>query len=63
MELRADITGAVEMCAHYWMIETPNGEMSEASCKYCGAKRSFANYSPARTMARSNKGQANGLKV
>jgi hypothetical protein len=40
-------------CAHHWQIDTPNGETSDASCKLCGAKRSFANYSHRRPMTRT----------
>lgn len=50
-------------CAHHWQIETPNGETSEACCKRCGATRSFANYSPGRTMTRSTKATSNSLRV
>ncbi len=51
------------MCAHHWQIDTPNGETSDASCKFCGATRSFANYSPARTMTRGAKAPANAVRV
>jgi hypothetical protein len=56
---------AVEACAHWWRIETPNGETSRGTCKHCGAERSFANSSQTRTMARSVRppsanGHANG---
>ena len=44
-----------DSCAHHWQIATPDGETSDASCKICGATRSFANYSPGRTMTRSVK--------
>lgn len=40
-------------CAHHWQIETPSGETSTGVCKLCGAIRSFANYTAARTMTRS----------
>jgi len=40
-------------CAHHWQIETPNGETSDACCKFCGATRSFANYSHRRPMTRT----------
>jgi hypothetical protein len=42
-------------CAHYWLIETPAGESSQARCKSCGATRAFLNYSQRRTMTRSVK--------
>lgn len=63
MELRADMSGLEVMCAHHWQIDTPNGETSDASCKFCGATRSFANYSPARTMTRGAKAPANAVRV
>ena len=53
-------------CAHHWQIATPDGETSDASCKFCGATRSFANYSPGRTMTRSAKAPTNsggGMRV
>jgi len=42
-------------CAHHWQIATPNGETSDGVCKYCGATRSFANYSARKAMTRSAK--------
>jgi len=42
-------------CAHHWMIETPNGETSQARCKRCGANRDFLNYSQRKVMTRSVK--------
>lgn len=30
-------------CRHHWMIETPNGPMSEGVCQRCGEKREFMN--------------------
>jgi hypothetical protein len=44
---------AVSACAHWWQIETPNGETSSGTCKHCGAERSFANSSQTRAMTRS----------
>ena len=44
-------------CAHHWMIETPNGESSTASCKSCGKTRSFLNYSQRKVLTRSVKPQ------
>ncbi len=37
------------------MIETPNGESSQASCKRCGKTRDFLNYSQRKVMTRSVK--------
>jgi hypothetical protein len=42
-------------CAHHWQIATPAGESSEGHCKFCGATRSFLNYSQRRTMTRNIK--------
>lgn len=31
---------------HFWKIELPNGPVSNARCKYCGAEKSFYNSKP-----------------
>ena len=33
-----------ESCAHYWIIETPNGPVSTGTCKKCGATKEFHNW-------------------
>lgn len=33
-------------CAHYWIIESPQGPVSKGLCKYCGAVSEFSNYVP-----------------
>jgi hypothetical protein len=33
-------------CAHYWVIEAPQGPISIGKCKYCGAVSEFKNYVP-----------------
>jgi len=33
-------------CAHYWIIESPQGPVSKGVCKYCGAVSEFMNYVP-----------------
>ena len=33
-------------CAHYWIIESPQGPVSKGVCKYCGAVSEFSNYMP-----------------
>ena len=33
-------------CAHYWIIESPQGPVSKGVCKYCGAVSEFSNYLP-----------------
>lgn len=40
------------------MIETPNGETSQARCKSCGKSRDFFNYSQRKVMTRSVKPNA-----
>ncbi len=30
-------------CAHHWVIEPPNGAVSPARCKRCGAQSEFRN--------------------
>ena len=31
------------MCAHHWVIESPDGPVSRGVCKLCGQVRGFAN--------------------
>jgi hypothetical protein len=33
-------------CAHYWIIESPQGPISRGICRYCGAVSEFRNYVP-----------------
>ena len=30
-------------CVHHWVIEPPNGAVSEGHCKVCGEKKEFRN--------------------
>ena len=30
-------------CVHHWLIEPPNGAVSEGHCKACGEKKEFRN--------------------
>ena len=30
-------------CMHHWVIDTPNGPLSEGVCQRCGEKREFKN--------------------
>jgi hypothetical protein len=30
-------------CAHRWVLESPDGEMSHGVCRVCGAERDFPN--------------------
>ncbi|MFH1650805.1 MAG: hypothetical protein ABID87_01695 [Chloroflexota bacterium] len=36
----------VETCAHFWVIESPNGPTSVGTCKRCGERREFMNIVP-----------------
>jgi hypothetical protein len=38
-------SGISAVCRHHWVIETPNGAVSEGHCKRCGADRAFRNSS------------------
>ena len=31
------------VCAHRWVIESPNGETSHGICRVCGAEKEFPN--------------------
>lgn len=31
------------VCRHHWVIETPNGSVSQGHCKRCGLEREFRN--------------------
>lgn len=33
------------MCRHHWVIDTPNGALSDGHCKRCGVARQFRNSS------------------
>ena len=30
-------------CAHYWVIDRPNGPLSDGVCQRCGERREFTN--------------------
>ncbi|MFC2068244.1 hypothetical protein ACFLTP_04480 [Chloroflexota bacterium] len=30
-----------ETCSHYWVIETPNGDICNGICLFCGEKKEF----------------------
>ncbi len=34
------------VCQHYWLIESPNGPIARACCKYCKAKTTLYNGFP-----------------
>ncbi len=44
----ADDTEHVESengsCAHYWIIDPPNGSVSCGACRICGEQREFNNH-------------------
>lgn len=40
---RPTTTTTITDCVHYWQIEPPSGETSEAVCIHCGAERTFEN--------------------
>ena len=31
-------------CAHYWIIESANGPVSQGACQVCGEVRGFKNF-------------------
>lgn len=33
-----------DTCVHYWVIDPPDGPVSEGICKICGAEKEFKNY-------------------
>lgn len=37
--------GHSPVCRHHWVIETPNGAVSQGRCKRCGVAREFRNSS------------------
>ena len=37
----ADVAG--ESCIHHWVIDPPNGAVSEGHCKTCGENKEFRN--------------------
>jgi hypothetical protein len=32
-----------KQCAHYWIIDSPNGRTSTGVCKFCGTVNEFSN--------------------
>lgn len=37
-------TTVTDACAHYWLIERPNGPTSKGVCRLCSEERDFPNY-------------------
>jgi hypothetical protein len=40
------ILATEKSCAHFWMIEAPNGPESKGICKHCGVTKEFFNAFP-----------------
>ncbi|MBI2166323.1 MAG: hypothetical protein HYU29_07990 [Chloroflexi bacterium] len=34
------------LCKHHWVIDTPNGPLSQGVCKLCGLENTFRNSLP-----------------
>jgi hypothetical protein len=56
------MTDVAQECVHYWVLETEGGNTTPATCKKCGAKKSFKGFISygADTMRRVN--QMNALE-
>lgn len=56
------MTDVAQECVHHWIIETEGGNTTPATCKKCGAKKSFKGFISygADTMKRIN--QMNALE-
>jgi hypothetical protein len=42
-ETTAEATPEDNGCVHHWVIDPPNGAVSEGRCKACGQKKEFRN--------------------
>ncbi len=42
-DAEAPIEAVEAVCAHHWVIATPNGETSHGRCKRCGLEKEFPN--------------------
>lgn len=42
-ETTAEAKASDNGCVHHWVIEPPNGAVSQGSCKSCGEKKEFRN--------------------
>ncbi|MDA0769369.1 MAG: hypothetical protein O2821_04005 [Chloroflexi bacterium] len=38
-----EVEQPVSECQHYWMIDSPNGPVSNGVCKHCGERSEFKN--------------------
>ena len=48
-------------CAHFWVIESPNGPISAGTCKMCGEMREFRNSMYSSTWSKGTVKRRNGL--
>lgn len=48
-------------CAHFWVIESPNGPISAGLCKLCGEMREFRNSMYSSTWSKGTVKRRNGL--
>jgi hypothetical protein len=39
----AEAKASDDDCVHHWVIDPPNGAVSQGSCKSCGEKKEFRN--------------------
>ena len=46
-----------EECAHHWLIERPQGPLSEGVCQHCGEKREFKNSAEPKTPWQTRQNQ------
>ena len=35
-----------KLCIHHWILDTPNGRLSEGICRECGESKMFPNLMP-----------------
>ena len=49
-----------EECAHHWLIERPQGPLSEGVCQHCGEKREFKNSAEPKTPWQTRRKSATG---
>lgn len=52
------------VCAHYWVIDSPDGPVSRGVCKHCGAAKEFHNsISSSGIWSSASKSRASGETV
>ena len=37
------MTTQIEICRHFWDIESPSGQYSQGTCRNCGDQKTFSN--------------------